>query len=137
MLCPPRESIQPGSLWKALGSVACVRCWRPTVVTSRQVIVCLFRSLCPYRESITTVHRWYWTPTSVCARGQPWGGICPPPKVSKQQFWHLQKYSMNKDEIWCCDHLEKSYLNFFAPMVNYLLKKFIMSQAIWSKISRV
>ena len=29
MLCRPRESIQPGSLWKALGSVAWARCWRP------------------------------------------------------------------------------------------------------------
>ena len=29
ILCRPRESIRPGSLWKALGSVAWVRRWRP------------------------------------------------------------------------------------------------------------
>jgi len=32
LLCRPRESIQSGSLWKALGSVACVRCWPPPVI---------------------------------------------------------------------------------------------------------
>jgi len=35
----------PGSQWKALGSVAGVRCWRPPV-TGRQVTVFLLRSLC-------------------------------------------------------------------------------------------
>ena len=59
-----------------------------------------------------------------------------PPKIPKQQFWHLQKYSKIKDEIWCSNHLEKSYLNFFALVVNYLLKTFILSQAFWSKISK-
>ena len=29
MLCRSQESIRPGSLWKALGSIAWVRCWRP------------------------------------------------------------------------------------------------------------
>jgi len=32
MLCRPRESIQPGFLWKALASVGCVRCWWPPVI---------------------------------------------------------------------------------------------------------
>ena len=32
MLCRPRESIQPGSLWKAFGSGACVRCCQPPVM---------------------------------------------------------------------------------------------------------
>ena len=49
-LCRPRESIRPGSLWKALGSVAWVRCWRPPV-TGRQVTIFLLRNLCPFRES--------------------------------------------------------------------------------------
>ena len=31
MFCRPLESIWPGSSWKALGSVAGVRCWRPPV----------------------------------------------------------------------------------------------------------
>jgi len=49
-LCRPRESIRPGSLWKALVSVAYGRCWRPPV-TGRQVTVLLLRNLCPCRES--------------------------------------------------------------------------------------
>ena len=39
-----------GSSWKALGSVAALRCWRPPVA-GRQVIVFLLSSLCPRRES--------------------------------------------------------------------------------------
>jgi len=50
MFCRPRENIRPGSSWKALGSVAGVRCWRQPV-TGRQVTVYLLRSLCPCRES--------------------------------------------------------------------------------------
>ena len=42
MFCRPRESIRPDSLWKALGSVAWVRCWRPPV-TGRQVTVLLLK----------------------------------------------------------------------------------------------
>jgi len=42
MFWRPRESIRPDSLWKALGSVACVRCWRPPV-TGRQVTVLLLK----------------------------------------------------------------------------------------------
>jgi len=38
----PRESIRPGSLWKVLGSVAWVRCWRPPVI-GHQVTVFLLR----------------------------------------------------------------------------------------------
>jgi len=40
MLCRPRESIRPGSLWKALGRVAWVQCWPPPV-TGPQVTVFL------------------------------------------------------------------------------------------------
>ena len=36
------ESIRPGYLWKALGSVAAVRCWQ-TPVTGRQVTVFLLK----------------------------------------------------------------------------------------------
>jgi len=71
MLCRRRESIWPGSLWKAFRSVAGVRCWRPPV-TGRQVTTFLVRSLCRCRESeITTVHRCCWTPTRVRAVTTP------------------------------------------------------------------
>ena len=61
MLCRSQESIRPGSLWKVMGSVAWVRCWRHPG-TGRQFAVFLLRRLRPFRESeITTVHRWCWT----------------------------------------------------------------------------
>jgi len=47
-LCGPRESIRPGSLWKALGSCAWARCWRPPL-TGRHIF--LLTNLCPFRES--------------------------------------------------------------------------------------
>jgi len=56
-----------GVLVKYLWSIAGVRCWRPPVMNC-QVTVFLIRSLGPCQESlITTVHRWCWIPTRVCA----------------------------------------------------------------------
>ena len=48
-ICWPRESIRCGSLWKAIGSVAWVRCWRPPVA-GRKVTVFLLRNLYPCQE---------------------------------------------------------------------------------------
>jgi len=44
----PRESIQSGSSWKALGSVVGVQCWQP-LGTGRQVTVFPLRNLSPCR----------------------------------------------------------------------------------------
>ena len=51
--CPPlrwNPGDGPGSSWKALESVAGVRCWQPPV-TGHKVFVFLLRSLCPCRRS--------------------------------------------------------------------------------------
>jgi len=56
MFCRPRESIRQVSSWKALGSVAGVRCWQ-SPVTGRQVTVFLLRSLWQRRWSWITIVR--------------------------------------------------------------------------------
>jgi len=69
--CRPRESIWPGSPWKAWGDVVGVRCWRVSIA-GRQVTVFLFRRLCPCRRSLLTVIQcWCWAPKMVCAVTTP------------------------------------------------------------------
>jgi len=56
-----------GFLVKCFGE-CCVCTVLTTACYWRQVTVFLLRRLCPCRESsITTFHRWCWTPTMVCA----------------------------------------------------------------------
>jgi len=75
MFCRSREGIQPGSSWKALGGVAGVGRW-PVPLAGRQVTVFLLRRLCQCRRSsITTVQRWCWTPTMVCAVTIPYHSL--------------------------------------------------------------
>jgi len=77
MFCRQRESIWLGSLWKALGGVAGVRCWR-IPFAGRQMRVFLLRRLCPCgRSSITSAHFWCWTPTMVCAVTTPLHSLHP------------------------------------------------------------
>jgi len=76
MFCRSREGIQPGSSRKVLGAVMGVRRWR-VPLAGLQVTVFLFRRLCQCRRSsITTVQRWCWIPTIVCAVTTPFHGLC-------------------------------------------------------------
>jgi len=80
MFCRPRESMRPGSSWKALGSVAGVRWWR-LPVTGGQTTVFLVRNLCPCRKgwiTITTVQITTWVldaDKGVCCHHSSWWSI--------------------------------------------------------------
>ena len=68
MLCRPRESIRPGSLWKALGSVAWARCWRPLLAA---------KSLYSCSDVCVRVRRVKSRPFTVSVELQQWCVLSP------------------------------------------------------------
>ena len=67
MFCRPRESVRPVSLWKALDGVVGVRCWWVSLCWQSSDCIPAQKIVSVLTELITTVQRWYWTPTMVCA----------------------------------------------------------------------
>ena len=79
----------------ALGDAVGVRCWW-VPLAGRQVTVFLLRRLCPCRRSyITTVQRWCWTPTMVCA-------VTPPlQSLNIRVLYILQSLYINGPTLTC------------------------------------